>query len=300
MDRDLLTHLPIVVAVAKHRSFVAAAGSLNMSASAVSHAVRAVEDRIGEPLFTRTTRSVALTEAGKAFIERISAALEEIYAGVEDVRARRGDLMGTLKINASRVAFQIAVVPILARMAETHPHLKVEVHTNDALVDIVGQGFDAGIRLGESLEQDMVAVRLTPPFKAILVASNAYLEARGYPHTLADLAMHNCIGFRLLAAGNLYEWELVEEGRPVSVRTHGTTVITDATLARDLAWAGIGVAYIFEPLVREDLRLGTLRWILPHVSRQEDGLFLYYPRRASLSTRLRAFVNVARGFASAN
>lgn len=284
----------MIAAVARLRSFVGAAGALNMSPSAVSHAVRTVEDRIGEPVFIRTTRSVAMTEAGHAFVARVAAALEEIGAAVEAVTERRGELTGTLKINASRVAFKMALAPLLARLSVLHPRLTVEVHTNDALVDIVAQGFDAGIRLGEAVQQDMVAVRLTPPFEAILVAAPSYLARRGTPTTVADLARHNCIGFRLLASGRLYGWDLMEDGRHVTLKARGTAVITDATLARDLALTGTGIAYIFEPQVREDLREGRLTRLIPDSALPEDGLFLYYPRRASLSPKLRAFIDAVR------
>jgi DNA-binding transcriptional LysR family regulator len=299
MVRDLLPHLPVIVAVAKARSFSAAAGALNMSPSAVSHAVRTVEERVGEVLFTRTTRSVALTGAGAAFVTRISAALEDIAGAFENLSAERGELTGTLKVNASRVAFVMALTRILAKMALVHPRLTVEVHANDALVDIVAQGFDAGVRLGESIDQDMVAVRLTPPFKSILVASPGYLQQRGRPAAVADLSKHNCINFRLLAAGSIYEWDLIEAGRQVAVRTSGTVTITDATLARNLALAGVGIAYIFEPQVREDIEAGQLEWLLPDAALQEDGLFLYYPRQVSMSPKLRAFIEVARECAGA-
>ena len=294
MDRDLLSHLPVLVRVAKHRSFVGAAAALNMSASAVSHAVKVVEDKLGEPLFARTTRSVSLTEAGTSLLSKVDAALEDIENALERISARRGEVTGLLRVNCSRVAFSMALTGVLARLASEHPRLTVEVHTNDALVDIVAEGFDAGIRLGEAVQQDMVAVRLTQPFKAILVASPAYLHARGTPTKLAELGAHNCIGFRLLASGSVYDWDLVEEGRNVAVRTSGTVVITDATLARELALAGVGIAYIFEPLVRDALRQGSLKRLLPETALTESGLFLYFPRRASMSAKLRAFIDVAR------
>jgi DNA-binding transcriptional LysR family regulator len=294
MQRDLLAHFPVVVCVARHRSFVAAAAALGMSASAVSHAVKIVEDRLGEPLFARTTRSVSLTEAGAALIAKVGAALDDIGSAVEGLTAQRGEVSGVLKVNSSRVAFTMALTQVLARMAREHPHVTVEVHTNDAFVDIVAQGFDAGVRLGEAVQQDMVTVRLTPPFKAILVAAPAYLRAHGTPRKVAELAGHNCIGFRLLASGSLYEWDLVDKGRPIAVKTAGTAVITDATYARELALAGIGVAYIFEPQVREDIRKGRLRQLIPESALQEGGLFLYFPRRASMSPKLRAFIDVAK------
>jgi DNA-binding transcriptional LysR family regulator len=189
----------------------------------------------------------------------------------------------------------MALAPVLALLARRHPRLVVEVRTEDALVDIVAAGFDAGVRLGESIAQDMVTVRLTPPFDAVLVAAPSYLQARGEPASIADLAAHDCIGFRLLASGSLYEWELAgDDGRRVSVRTTGSAVITDATFARDLALAGVGIAYIFEPLVRAELAAGRLRQLLPHTALREDGLFLYFPRRAALAPKLRAFIEAAR------
>jgi DNA-binding transcriptional LysR family regulator len=294
MDREILSHLPVLVSVAKLAGFAAAAASLNMSPSAVSHAVRAVEDRLGEPLFARTTRSVRLTEAGARFLASIGPALEDIDKATESLATRRGEITGVLRINAPRVAVLMALAQILKKLARSHPRLVVETHTNDGFVDIVADGFDAGIRLGEAVQQDMVAVRLTQPFKAIMVASPEYLASHGEPVTLADLSTHNCIGFRLLGSGSLYEWDVTDGERQVAVQTTGTAVITDSTFARELAIEGIGIAYIFEPLVRTDLREERLRWVLPQTSLQEDGLFAYFPRRAALAPKLRAFIEASR------
>jgi DNA-binding transcriptional LysR family regulator len=294
MDRDLLGHLPIVVTVARQKGFAAAASVLNMSASAVSHAVKAVEDRLGEPLFARTTRSVSLTEAGAKLIASFDAALEDIGAAVESLTAARGAVTGTLRINAMHAAFAMGLTRLIAKLAWEHPRLVVEVHTNEAFVDIVAQGYDAGIRLGEAVQQDMVTVRLTPPFDVIMVASPDYLRAKGEPKSLADLAKHNCIGYRLLASGSLYEWDVVENGKDVKVAVSGSAVITDATLAGELALAGAGIAYLAESMVREDLRAGRLKWLLPEAAMREDGLFLYFPRRASMSPKLRAFIEAAK------
>ena len=294
MDRDLLGHLPVIICVARHRGFAAAAAELGMSPSAVSHAVRTVEDRIGEPLFARTTRSVSLTESGARLLAGVATALDDIGKAIEGLAADRGEVTGLLRINAPRIALDMALTPILAKLAWQHPRLTVEVHANDAFVDIVAQGFDAGVRLGEAVQQDMIAVRLTRPFKAILVASKDYIAARGAPKTIGDLHDHNCIGFRLTGSGGVYDWELNDDGKLVEVRTSGTTLVTDASHARDLALAGIGIAYIFEPLVRRHIREGRLKWILPQTAIEEDGLYLYYPRRASLAPKLRAFIDVAK------
>ena len=294
MDRDLLGHLPVLISVARNNGFATAAAELGMSPSAVSHAVRTVEDRLGEPLFVRTTRSVSVTESGARFLAVARSALDDIAKAAEGLAADRGEVTGLLRINAPRVALEMALTPILAKLAWQHPHLTVEVHADDAFVDIVAGGFDAGIRIGEAVQQDMIAMRLTGSFKAILVASNAYVEAKGAPRTLDDLHHHNCIGFRLIGSGGVYDWELSDGAKEVTVKTSGSALVTDATHARDLALAGVGIAYILEPLVRHHLREGRLTWILPASAIEMDGLFLYYPRRASLAPKLRAFIDAAK------
>jgi DNA-binding transcriptional LysR family regulator len=210
MGRDLLSHLPVVLAVARHNGFASAAAELGMSPSAVSHAVRMVEDRLGALLFARTTRSVALTEAGTRLVASVEPALVDIGKVAESLSAERGEIVGLLRINAPRVVLELALTPVLAKLAWRHPELTVEIFVNDALVDIVAQGFDAGIRLGEAVQQDMIALRLTPPLKAILVASRSYLDAKGAPKTIADLHQHNCIGYRL-GSGGILEWELMAD-----------------------------------------------------------------------------------------
>ncbi|MGG5822636.1 LysR family transcriptional regulator [Falsiroseomonas sp. HW251] len=294
MDRDLLPHLPVVLAVARRAGFAAAAAELGMGASAVSHAVRLVEQRLGTPLFARTTRSVALTEAGAELVAALGPAFAGIAEATERLAASRGQVVGTLRINAPSVALPMALAPILAALAARHPALTVEVATDNALTDIVAAGFDAGIRLGEMVAEDMVATRLTPPFSALMVASPGYLAARGTPGRLADLAQHNCIGFRLAGSGAVYQWELREDGRDVAVAVRGSVRVTDPLAARDLALAGLGLAYVFEPLVRDALADGRLVAVLPGTAIEEPGLFLYHPRRASEAAKLRAFLDTAR------
>lgn len=293
MDRDLLTHLPVVVAVARRGGFALAAAELGMSPSAVSHAVRLVEERIAQPLFARTTRSVSLTEAGKALVETAAPALQDIAERMDRIGGVKGRPSGLLRINASNIAIPLAVTPVVAAMAERYPDVTVEVFAEQGLVDIVGEGFDAGIRLGEMIAQDMVTVRLTPPFKAVIVASPAYIAKHGRPRDVADLAKHNCIGYRLVRSGGLYRWDLNEDGKDVVVETRGTAVVTDSLGAIDLALAGVGLAYVFEPLARADLAAGRLVQILAKTAIEESGLFLYFPRRASMAPKLRAFIDTA-------
>ena len=265
-----------------------------MSPSAVSHAVRTVEDRLAAPLFARTTRSVSLTEAGARFLAGLEPALADIRQAIERLTAERGEVTGLLRINTLRVVLDMALIPILATLARQHPRLTVEINADQTLVDIVARGFDAGIRLRRAIQQDMVTTRLTGSFKAILVASRDYLDARGTPKSIADLQQHNCIGLRLGESGAIFEWELIDRKKPVVVKTSGTALVTDTMQALSLALAGVGIAYVAEPLARRCLREGSLEWLLPQSATEYDGMFLYYPKRASLAPKLRAFIDVAK------
>jgi DNA-binding transcriptional LysR family regulator len=294
MDRDLLAHFPVVLTVARRGGFASAAAALNLSPSAVSHAVKAVEDRLGQPLFARTTRSVALTEAGTRFVASIGPAMAAVEESVERIRTTKGQVAGVLRLNAPRMALPLAITPVIVAMGRLYPELTIEVTADEGLVDIIAAGFDAGVRLGEMIAQDMVAVRLTPPFQAIMVAAPDYLEAHDAPRSIADLAAHNCIGYRLVSSDAAYAWDLQDRGQHVSVSVRGSVRVTDSLYARELALRGVGIAYIFEPLVREDLRAGRLRRIMPATSIEEPGLFLYFPRYASETPKLRAFIDTLR------
>jgi DNA-binding transcriptional LysR family regulator len=285
--------LPIIACVARHRSFAAAAAELGMSPSAISHAVRSVEDRLAIPLFARTTRSVSLTEAGARFVAGVEPALTDIKATVEGLTAERGEVTGLLRIDASRAVFEMVLIRILAKLAHEHPRLTVEIRTGHTSVDIVAEGFDAGIR-ARRIQQDMVTTRLIGSFKYILVASRDYLDARDTPTSIADLHQHNCIGIRTYVSGAVFDWALIDGKKPTTVKTSGTALVTDTTEALCLALAGVGIAYIFEPLARRYVRDGSLEWLLPQTAVEHDGLFLYYPRRASLAPKLRAFIDVAK------
>jgi DNA-binding transcriptional LysR family regulator len=221
---------------AQRRSFAAAAAELGMSPSAVSHAVRQVEERLGASLFNRTTRSFALSEAGQALIESVSPALREIDEKFAQIRALKGRVSGLLRINAPRIALPLVITPLARALAERFPDLTLEVYADDALSDIVGSGFDAGVRLGGFIAEDMATARLTPPLKTALVASPAYLAERGRPKAVGDLKNHNCIGFRLSSSGRVYRWELREAGRDVTIETRSTILTNDSAHARDLAF----------------------------------------------------------------
>ena len=265
-----------------------------MSPSAVSHAVRSVEDRLGTPLFARTTRSVSVTEAGARFIAGVEPALADMGKAVEGLTAERGQVTGLLRIEAPRGVLDTLLIPILTRLARQHPRLTVEVRTVAFPGDIVAQGIDAGIRIRKFIQQDMVTTRLTGSLKLILVASRNYLDARGTPKSIADLHQHNCIGTRNIVSGPIFDWELIDGNKLITVKPSGTALVTDITEALSLALAGIGIAYVVELLARPYLRDGSLKWLLPQTAVEDDGAFLYYPRRASLAPKLRAFIDVAK------
>jgi len=294
MDRDLLSHFPVFLTVARRGGFAAAAAELGMSPSAVSHSIRMVEERLGVSLFARTTRSVALTEAGRDLQASIGHSFDEIEEAIDHLRSSAGNVTGHLRLSVPRTALAIVMTPVVIELARRHPQLVVEIASEDASVDIIARGFDAGVRLGEMIAQDMIALRLTPPFKMILVASPDYLKQNGSPQSIADLAHHNCIGFRQITSGSLYDWELEEHGKLVSVAVTGTVVVTDATYAKELALAGVGIAYLMAPLAADDLTNGRLEQVLPENAIEEPGLFLYYPQRASMAPKLRAFITVAK------
>lgn len=294
MQRDLLAHLPVVLAIARRGGFSAAAKELGVSPSNVSHAVRTVEERLGTPLFARTTRSVALTAEGRAFVAALAPALGEIEAAWDRARAKKTGAAGLVRVNTPRVALPLAMTALIAAMARSYPDVVVEVFVDDALTDIVAGGFDAGVRLGELIAEDMVTVRLTPPLRAVVVADPGYLSRRGTPTSVDDLARHDCIGFRQIAGGGLYRWDLQVDGLDVRIDVAHRVIVTDPLYAVDLALAGLGLLYVFEPLVRAHLDTGRLIEVLPEAAIVEPGLFLYFPRRATLSPKLKALVTTAR------
>jgi DNA-binding transcriptional LysR family regulator len=293
MDRDILAHLPIVLAVAERKGFAAAAKQLGTTPSNVSHAVRLVEDRLGAPLFARSTRSVALTEAGRALLAQLAPAMDDIDRAWETHRSRKGKPSGLLRINIPRVA-QPTLTPFIAEMARRYPDVTVELYTDDGLSDVVGEGFDAGIRSGDVIAADMVSVRLTSPFRILIAASPDYVARHGKPETIADLERHVLIGYRLTSAKSLWRWEFQDKGRAVEFETKGPVIVNDTLHGVALAIAGVGIACAWEPAACGPLADGRLVELLPQHAAQKPGLFLYFPKRASLAPKLRAFITVAR------
>jgi DNA-binding transcriptional LysR family regulator len=277
--------------VAQHRGFTAAAAELDVSPSALSQAIRQLEARLGARLLNRTTRSVSLTEAGEAYLARIGPAVEQVIAAGEDMSALQGRPSGTLKINAARVSVTMALQPMLASFLQEHPDLKVELTNDEGFVDIVEKAFDAGVRLGESVQQDMVAVPLTGPLKMGIFASPEYLSRVPAPRHPDDLLRHNCVRFRFAATGRIHRWEFRVNDRLIEYEVQGNLITSDTTFGLDAALEGIGLAYMFEELAMPHVRAKRLKKVLAQFSPTYPGFYLYYPNRQHLSTKLRALID---------
>ncbi|MGF1554285.1 MAG: LysR family transcriptional regulator [Paracoccaceae bacterium] len=294
MQRADLDALIPFLAVVEHGGFRAAARALGVQPSAVSQSIKAMEARLGTVLFARTTRSVALTEAGRALAERARPAMAEIADACEAARGFGRGPSGLLRLNAPRIALGTVLAPVLAPFREACPAVAVEVFLDDGLADIVAEGFDAGIRLGQLVEPDMVSVRLTPPSRMAVVASPDYLARRGRPRTPDDLAAHDCINFRRPTRRTLYHWRFVGAEGDVHVPVSGGVIVNDPAAKLHAARDGLGLAYEVEPVVRADVDAGRLEHVLEAHLPAIPGFHIYFPARAQVMAKLRAFVDFAR------
>ena len=283
--------LKVFAAVAERGSFVRAAEALGVSTSSVSQSVRALEDRIGLRLLNRTTRSVALTEAGAHLLARISPALNELDAAFEGLNVFRDEPIGALKLSVSTLSLSLVVAPMVARFLAAYPAIKVELVISDQ-ADLEA-GVDAGVRSKAAIPQDMVAVRVSEPSRFLAVASPAYIAANGAPQRLADLARHNCIQLR--TKGGLYPWTFMENGRRTEAKVSGTLVSDDGHLVLRAAADGVGVAYVVESHAEAHLKAGTLRPVLEAYAAPFPGFFLYYPSRRLMPAALKLFAEFLGG-----
>src|SRR4030081_2632282 len=279
------------LSVAQHRSFRRAAAELGVTPSAMSQAVRTLEARVGAALFIRTTRSVGLTEAGERFLLRAKPAFEELIAASEVARDLGQRPAGLLRLTVPR-----AVVPILlerhriASFCQAYPEVEVEIAASADLVDIAAEGFDAGIRLGQFIEADMVAVRLTPPFPFVVVGSPAYLRRCKRPERIDDLRQHACLRIRR-SNGSIAPWSFVDGNKTVEAIVSGPLIANDFPTMLGAAIEGMGLAQLPEPIAAEGLRAGKLVHVLAPFAPVIPGVFLYYPSRRQIMPKLRAFID---------
>lgn len=281
--------------VAEHRGFSAAAAALEVSPSALSQAIRSLETRLGVRLLNRTTRSVSLTEAGQAYLAGIAPALAEVLQAGEQLQAQQGRPSGLLRINAARISIAMVLQPLLADFLKTYPDVQIELTNDEGYVDIVERGFDAGVRMGESVQKDMVAVPLGGPVSVAVVGSPDYFKRHAAPRHPADLVDHGCIRFRFSGSGAIYKWEFAVDEQIVEYEVAGGLTISDSIFSVEAALDGIGLAYTFEPLVQHHIKTKRLKRVLSDWSPTFPGFYLYYPSRRQQSPKLKAFVAFALG-----
>lgn len=294
MNRNQLSQLAVLAAVAAHGSFRGAARELSIAPSAVSHAVAALEDSLGIRLLSRTTRSVAPTDAGRQLLERLAPALEEIHQALGAAIEARERPAGTLRITMPHIAAQFVIAPRLGEFAEAYPDITLDLTVESAFTDIVSAGFDAGMRLGESLEADMICARLTGDLRAAIVASPSYLATVAIPEHPNDLMQHHCVRHRF-ASGRIYRWEFEKAGEELEVAINGPLILNDDRLILDAILNSAGLAYLFEDYVRDALEDGRLVRVLEDWCQPFAGLYLYYPSRRQMRPALRAFIDFFRG-----
>jgi DNA-binding transcriptional LysR family regulator len=276
--------------VAEHGGFTAAAADLAVSPSALSQAIRHLETRLGVRLLNRTTRSVSLTEAGQAYLSRIGPALGQVVDAGDELNVLQGKPSGTLRLNAARVSCALVLRPLLDGFLRENPLVQLELTNDEGFVDIVERGFDAGIRFGESVHRDMVAVPIGEPMTVAVVATPEYLRRMPALQHPDDLVHHNCVRLRFATTGSIYKWEFDVDGRVVDYEVGGNIIITDTTFSLEIALEGVGLAYTFEQLARPYLQSKQLTRVLTEYSPTFPGFYLYYPSRHDQPSKLKALI----------
>jgi len=278
------------LSVAQHRSFRRAAAELGVTPSAISQAVRTLEARIGAALFIRTTRSVGLTEAGERFFSRAKTAFEELVAASADAHELGQRPAGRLRLSVPRAVVPVLIEPLIASFSQAYPEIEVEIAVSEKLIDLAIEGFDAGMRMGQFIDADMIAVRLTPPFRFIIVGSPIYFYNRDLPACPDDLRHHACLRIRR-SNGALARWSLDDNGRVIEIAVAGPLITHDFPTMLGAALEGMGLAQVPEPIAVEEIRTGKLIEVLASFAPKTPGVFLYYPGHRQMTPKLRAFID---------
>jgi DNA-binding transcriptional LysR family regulator len=289
---DSLADLADFAAVAARLNFRRAAVDRGVSPSALSHSIRGLEERLGVRLFNRTTRSVALTEAGTQLMERLRPAFDDIDAAMESINRFRDSPTGLLRLNAPRAAV-LLLAPVVTAFVQRHPDVRLEIVTDDALVDIVAAGFDAGIRFGEHLAHNMIAVPIGGKQRFAAIGAPDFFARHGTPATPHELHRHACIR-RRFPSGAIFRWEFEKDGAPLDIDVPGRLTLDDASLMLQCAAAGAGIAFVFEKEAEPLLQAGSVIRILEDWCPPFPGMFLYHPMRRQMPAALRSFIDIAR------
>ncbi|OYU35270.1 LysR family transcriptional regulator [Novosphingobium sp. PASSN1] len=298
MRREELSDLAVFLAVAEARSFTRAAAVLGTSQSAISQIVRRLEASLGLKLLSRTTRNVGVTEAGERLLETLSPALADIDARLAELSQLREQPSGTVRITCSQHAAETVLWPAVEAVMARYPDVHIELSIDSALTNIVSERFDGGVRLGEQVEKDMIAVRIGPDLQMLVVGAPAYFERHGRPLTPRDLTMHYCINLRMATRGDLYAWEFERDGHPLNVRVGGRLVVNHGEMAIRAALAGLGLAFVMTDRIAVELDSGALVPVLEEWSPPFSGYHLYYPDRRNLTLGFRALLDELRSRAS--
>jgi len=283
--------LGIFLAVAEHGSLRRAAAALGVRPPTISYRLKALEDQLGATLLARTTRSVRLTEAGRALLMRAQPAMSELRLALEDARGAAGAGRGTLRITLPFVAYQLAIARKLAAFQRQHPEIELELSLNEAFVDIVAEGFHAGVRMGDHVHEDMIAIRLTPPLQEVFFAAPSYLAQHGRPRRPEDLLRHNCIRYRYIGSKAIAEWQFDGPDGIVSVDVKGGLIVNSTSAVVDAARNGLGISWLFRPNIRDELRARQLESVLDRYAIRRPGFFLYFPRENAQLRMLRSFID---------
>lgn len=294
MDRENASDLLAFLAVARERSFTRAAAKLRMSQPSLSQLILGLEERIGMRLLNRTTRSVTPTQIGERLLLKIGPKFEEIDQELSALSDLRDKPAGSIRISATDYAARMILLPALAKVLPKYPDMKVEVRIDYGLTDIIAAQFDAGIRIGELLEKDMIAVRVSQDVRIAVIAAPAYLSSRKTPHLPQDLTNHNCINFRFTQGDGLFTWRFEKDGRKLNVRVEGQLVFNDASALLNAALEGFGVAYLPEPYAQPHLSSGELVRLLEDWCPSLSGYHLYYPSRRQPSPAFSVLVDAIR------
>jgi DNA-binding transcriptional LysR family regulator len=286
-------------AIAEHGSFTRAAAALDVTASALSQTLQQLETQLGTRLLQRTTRRVGLTEAGSDLLKRIAPALTELDRAMDETRQYGDRARGTLRLTVPFIVSQWMIEPMLAEFMARWPDVRLDIHVDNSLTDLVAESFDAGIRLGERVERGMVAVPISGPMRSVVIASPAYFERHGRPENPKDLQSHNCIKFRLPSSGAIYRWEFayrsgVQKGSWYEIAIDGSLTVNDFSLALRAAEDGIGITYLLDMNVRPLIDAGRLECVLEPWLPPFEGLYLYYPSRFQVPPKLRVFIDFVR------
>jgi DNA-binding transcriptional LysR family regulator len=294
MARDNINDILVFIAVARERSFTRAAAKLGMSQSALSHIVRGLEERLGVRLLTRTTRSVSPTEAGERLLQNVGPRLEEIDAEITAITDLGDKPAGTVRITAIDHVIDTVLWPRIAPLLPQYPELHIEISSDYRLVDIAAERFDIGVRHGDQVEKDMIAVRLTADVPMRIVGAPAYFARQPAPASLQDLMAHNCINLRLASSGGLYAWELLHDGQPIEARVRGQAVFTNVHHMLAAALDGVGVTFLPESLVAPHVEAGRLVSVMENWGTSLPGLHAYYPSRRHSSRALGLVIDALR------